>query len=43
MPNRKRKVTQGQVQNKKAKIDENMEWAEDKYANNFFLPVVSII
>ena len=32
MPNRKRKVTQGQVQNKKAKIDEDMEWAEDKYA-----------
>jgi len=43
MPNRKRKVTQGQVQNKKAKIDGDMEWAEDKYTKNFFLPVVSII
>jgi len=43
MRNRKTKVTQGQVQNKKAKIDEAMEWAEDKYAKNFFLPVVSII
>jgi len=40
MPNRKRKVTQGHVQNKKAKIDEDMEWAEDKYTKNFFLPVV---
>jgi len=40
MPDRKRKVTQGQVQNKKAKIDEDMEWVEDKYAKNFFLPVV---
>jgi len=40
MPNRKRKVTQGQVQNKKAKIDEDMEWAEDKYTKNFFPPVV---
>jgi len=40
MPNRKRKVTQGQVQNKKANIEGNMEWAEDKYATNFFLPVV---
>jgi len=40
MPNRKRKVTQGQVQNKKAKIDEDMEWAENKYGKNFFIPVV---
>jgi len=32
MPNRKkRKVTQGQVQNKKATFDGDMEWAEDKY------------
>ena len=36
MPHRKRKVTQGQVQNKKAKIDGDMEWAEDKYTKNFF-------
>ena len=43
MPNRKRKVTQGQVQNKKAKFDGDMEWAEDKYTKNFFLPVVFII
>jgi len=28
------------VQNKNAKIDEDMEWAEDKYAKTFFLPVV---
>jgi len=40
MPNGKRKVTQGQVQNKKAKFDGDMEWAEDKYTTNFFLPVV---
>ena len=40
MPNRKRKVTQGQVQNKQAKFDGDMEWAEDKYTKNFFLPVV---
>ena len=40
MSNRKRKVTQGQVQNKKAKIDGDMEWAEDTYTKNFFLPVV---
>jgi len=40
LPNRKMKITQGQVQNKKAKIDEDMEWAEDRYAKNFFLPVV---
>ena len=31
---------QGQVQNKKAKIDGDMEWEEDKYTKNFFLPVV---
>jgi len=40
MPNRKKKVTQGQVQNKKAKFDGDMEWAEDMYTKNFFLPVV---
>jgi len=28
------------VQNKKAKFDGDMEWAEDKYTKNFFLPVV---
>ena len=41
MPNRKRKVvTQGQVQNKKAKFEGDMEWAEDNYTRNFFLPIV---
>ena len=40
MPYGKRKVTQGQVQNKKAKFDGDMKWAEDKYTTNFFLPVV---
>ena len=41
MPNRKWKVvTQGQVQNKKAKIDGDMEWAEDKYTKKFSLPIV---
>jgi len=40
MPNRKRKVTQCQVQNKKAKFHGEMEWAKDKYTKNFFLPVV---
>ena len=40
MPNRKRKVTQCHAQNKKPKFDGHMEWAEDKYTKNFFLPVV---
>jgi len=40
IPNRKRKVTQKQVQNKKLKFDGDMEWAKDKYAKNFFLPLV---
>jgi len=40
VPNRKTKVTQGQLQNKKAKFDGDMEWAEDKYTKHFFLPVV---
>jgi len=43
MPNRKRKVTQGQVQNKKAKIDGDMEWAEDKYTKKIFFRWFSII
>ena len=43
MPNQKRKVTQGQVQNKKVKIDEDMEWAEDKYTKKIFFRWFSII
>jgi len=44
MPNRKRKVMQGQVQNKKAKIDGDMEWEEDKYTKKtFFFRWFSII
>jgi len=36
MPDRKRKVTQGQVLNKKVKFDGDMEWAKDKYTKTFF-------